>query len=53
MRKLTDILDNSPECRGKYQLVPLLGEEKNKIADVLVRMYNDPDIELDGHVDTN
>jgi len=46
MRKLTEILDNSPECRGKYQLVPISGTETNKIADVLVTTYNNPNVEV-------
>ncbi|XP_020622141.1 stimulator of interferon genes protein-like isoform X3 [Orbicella faveolata] len=53
MRKLKDILDHSPECKGKYELVPISGTETNKIADVLVEMYNAAKIELDEHVDAN
>jgi len=53
MRKLKDILDHSPECKGKYELVPISGNETNKIADVLVGMYNAANIVLDEHVDAN
>jgi len=53
MRKLRDILDRSPECKGKYELVPLSGTETNKIADVLVGMYNEANIEVDEHADAN
>lgn len=53
MRKLRDILDHSPECRGKYELVPLSGTETNKIADVLVGMHNAANIELNERVDAN
>ena len=49
MQKLKEILDNSPECRGKYELVPLSGTETNKIADILVAMYNDPNLAMDEH----
>ena len=53
MRKLRDILDRSPECRGKYELVPLSGNETNKIADVLVGMYNAANVEMHENVDAN
>ena len=46
MRKLRDILDCSPDCRGKYELVPLSGTDTNKIADVLVGMYNATNLEI-------
>lgn len=41
MRKLSYILDDSRECRGKYELVFLSESETNKIADVLFGMYKD------------
>ena len=53
MRKLKDILDHSDDCKGKYELVPISGNDTNKIADVLVGMYNAANIELDEHVDAN
>ena len=53
MRKLRDILDHSPECRGKYELVPLSGTETNEIADILVGMHNAANLEMDDDVDTN
>ena len=40
IRKLRDILDACPECKGKYELVPISGKETNEIADVLVGIYN-------------
>ena len=46
MRKLKYILDNSHECRGKCELVLLSGTETNKIADVLVGMYKDTNLEM-------
>ena len=46
MRKLKDILDDSDECRGKCELVLLSGTDTNKIADVLVGMYKDPNLEM-------
>lgn len=53
MQKLRDILDHSPECKGKYELVPLSGTETNKIADVLVEMYNAANLEMHDNVDAN
>ena len=38
--KLTDILKSCEECRGKYELVPISGDETDKIADVLVGIHN-------------
>ena len=45
IRKLREILDGCPECKGKYDLVPISGEE-NQIADVLVQKLHDADIQL-------
>ena len=45
IRKLREILDGSEECRGKYELVPISGEE-NQIADVLVRIIRDEHLQL-------
>ena len=53
MRKLRDILDRSPECRGKCELVPVSGTETNKIADVLVGIYNAANLEMHENVDAN
>lgn len=53
MQKLRDILDHSPECRGKYELVPLSGTETNKIADILVGMHNAANLEMHDNVDAN
>ena len=36
MRKLRDLLDQSRECRGKYELVPISGTGIDEIADILV-----------------
>ena len=47
IRKLTEILDGCPDCRGKYKLVPISGNETNKIADVLVGMHNDANLDVD------
>lgn len=38
--KLMDILKSCEECRGKYELVLILGDEIDKIVDVLVGIYN-------------
>ena len=46
MRKLKYILDDSRECRGKYELVFLSETETNKIADVLVGMYKDAKLKM-------
>ena len=46
MRKLSLILENCKECRGKYELVLLSGDKTNKIADVLVGMYKDANLEM-------
>jgi len=46
IRKLREILDGCPDCRGKYALVPISGE-KEEIADVLVQMFHDANLQLD------
>ena len=46
MRKLSHILDNSRKCKGKCELVLLSGTETNKIADVLVGMHKDANLEM-------
>ena len=46
MRKLSYILEHSRECRGKYELVFLSETETSKIADVVVGMYNDANLEM-------
>lgn len=46
IRKLREILDGSEECRGKYELVPISGEE-NQISDVLLRILNDEHLQMD------
>ena len=51
IRKLREILDNCAKCRGKYELVPISGNETNKIADVLVGIHNAANIELDEGAD--
>ena len=45
-RKLKEILDGCEDCRGKYVLVPFSGE-LGIIADVLVQMHKDPNLQLD------
>ena len=47
IRKLKEILDGRPDCKGKYELVTLSGE-KNQIADVIVQMHHDARLTLDG-----
>ena len=45
-RKLKEILDGCPDCRGKYELVPLSGE-RGQIASVIVQMHHDARLILD------
>ena len=45
-RKLKEFLDSCTDCRGKYVLVPFSGED-NIIADVLVQMHKDANLQLD------
>ena len=57
IRKLQEILDSCKDCEGKYELVPISGEraprderdgrDQNRIADVLVRMHQDPNLQLE------
>ena len=57
IRKLREILDGCKDCKGKYVLVPISGEraprderdgrDQNRIADVLVRMHQDPNFQMD------
>ena len=50
IRKLREILDSCKECKGKYELVPISGES-NQIADVLVQMHRDANVQLDRGVE--
>ena len=52
IRKLKEILDGSEECRGTYEIVPVSGE-KTQIADVLVRMHHDANLQLDEEGEAN
>ena len=54
IRKLREILDGCKDCKGKYVLVPISGErapsddgDQNRIADVLVRMHQDPNFQME------
>ena len=57
IRILRDILDCCKDCEGKYELVPISGEraprderdgrDENGIADVLVRIHQDPKLQLE------
>ncbi|XP_044173245.1 stimulator of interferon genes protein-like [Acropora millepora] len=44
-RKLKEILDENPECRNKYELVPFSGEH-NQIADVLKKKISEVDVTI-------
>lgn len=46
-RKLSEILDENAECRGKYKLVPISGNETNEISNILFAMQRDVNIEID------
>lgn len=46
IRKLKEILDDCPDCRGKYELVTLSGK-RNQIASVIVQMLHDARLTLD------
>ncbi|KAJ7375219.1 hypothetical protein OS493_001963 [Desmophyllum pertusum] len=47
IRKLKEILDGCPDCKGKYELVPISGDaENNKIADVLVGIHKAANMEV-------
>ena len=45
IRKLKEILDKCPECKNKYELVPI-GDD-NQIADVLVQKIKDADVPME------
>ena len=57
IRKLREILDSCKDCEGKYELVPISGgrariderdgRDENMIADVLVRIHQDPNLQLE------
>ena len=54
IRQLSEILDGCKDCEGNYVLVPISGEraprddgDQNRIADVLVRMYQDPNFQME------
>ena len=57
IRTLSEILYSSKDCEGKYELVPISGEraprderdgrDENGIADVLVRIHQDPNLQLE------
>ena len=57
IRKLKEILDKCEDCKGKYQLVPISAErapgdegdegDQNRISDVLVRIHQDPSVQLE------
>ena len=38
MQNLKEILDNSEECKGTYELVPISGNDPHEVSDVLIRM---------------
>ena len=46
IQKLTEILENSEECRGTYELVPISGNDPHEISNVLVGMHNAANIEM-------
>lgn len=46
IRKLKEILDECPECRNKYELVPFSGEH-DQIADVLVQKIAEADVAIE------
>ena len=46
IRKLTEILDNSQECRGTYELVPISGNDPHEISNVLIGMHNAANVEM-------
>lgn len=49
IRKLKEILDACPECINKYELVPISGNQTNKIADVLVGIHDATSVKFDEH----
>ena len=46
IRKLREILDNSEECKGTCELVPISGSRPHEISNVLIGMHNDANIEV-------
>ena len=46
IQKLTEILENSEECRGTYELVPISGNDPHEISNVLIGMHNAANIEM-------
>ena len=48
IRKLSKILDDCPDCKGKCELVTISGDHENgkNIADVLVEMEKAANIQL-------
>ena len=41
MQNLKEILDNSEECKGTYELVPISGNDPHEVSDVLIRMQEE------------
>ena len=41
IQKLKEILDNSKECKGTYELVPISGNDPHEVSDVLIRMQEE------------
>ena len=46
MQKLKEILDNSRECRGTYELVPISGTDPHEVSNVLIGMHNATNMEM-------
>ena len=46
IQKLREILKNSEECRGTYELVLISGHNPNEISNVLIEMHNAANIEM-------
>ena len=55
IRKLKEILDRCPDCKGKYELVTISGDRENgkNIADVLVEMDKAANIQLGEEVEAD
>ena len=47
IQKLREILENSEECRGTYELVPISGRNLNEISNVLIEMHNAARMDID------
>ena len=45
--KLSEILDESPECRGSCRLVLIPKDDADKIADILVKIQSAVEIDLE------